>query len=416
MGSSLVYCNWDGLEEKPAFASVIMAGGQGTRFWPLSRRSLPKQFLPVPPRAGSVGAEETLISATVKRMAQLRGLKSGASLVDSERMGSCTLIVTGKDHFELVRDRLPHVSVLGEPIGRNTAPCAVYAARFILDNLGDIPMLMLPADHLVGNEAELLRLYSAALEIVKSQDVLLTIGIRPVFPEVGYGYIQRGENLLDSAGGVMSGAYKVRRFVEKPDYTTAEGYVKSGQYYWNSGMFAWRPSVFLREVERHLPELANQMSRLSECWPVGQRQCISTLPQSDAPSTEKFATVAQEVFQAISPISIDVGIMEKARNVVMLEESGEAIEWSDVGSWSAWAEAAKGISAEANVVHAEQALLLESSGCVVVGGKRLISGIGLKDLVIIDTPDALLVIPKDRTQEVRTIVDELRAQGRFDLL
>ena len=372
--------------EIPAVA-VIMAGGSGTRFWPMSRTDFPKQFLPL-------GADSSsLIQATSTRVEPLVGATG-------------VMVVTAAHQSGLVLQQLPLASVLSEPQARNTAACIGFAAKKVLATVGDVPMLCLPADHVVLEQERILEVYRQAIKLAAENDVLATIGITPTSPETGYGYIKRSSELFNGGPG-----YKVDCFVEKPDLATAESYQRSGDYYWNSGMFVWRPTVVLKAIAEFLPELSAALDQIARCF---------GLP-------DEYEKVA-ELYAAIKPVSIDVGIMEKAANSIMLP--GDSFVWSDVGSWSSWSDTMRERSAEPNGnITSGDVLLLNSTGCTVVGQiqqqsaeagaskkRRIIAGIGLQDLVIVDTPDALLIVPRDKAQDVKEVVQLLSKQGRNDLL
>lgn len=365
------------LKAPRGIVSVVMAGGQGTRFWPLGRSKMPKQYLPLPAGKGS------LIEATIRRMEAISGPGS-------------VLVVTASDQVELVQKAVPDVAVLIEPRGRNTAPCAAYAAQFVWDELGDFPLVMVPADHIIANEAGLTECLLAAVDCARSNDVLVTVGIVPNCPETGYGYIESGAALSPAhCSSDDIGIYKVERFVEKPDLKTAQDYVSSGRFLWNSGMFAWRPSAFLAQVRKSLPILGQQVNELSSLY-----------------RREDALLAIDQVFGPVSSISVDYGVMEKAEHVVVVTAGN--LGWSDVGSWKSWADAAG--SGDISNLEQGDVMLIDSEDCLVLGDKKLIAGVGLKGLVVIDTPDALLIVPKERAQDVREVVSHLREVGRKELL
>ncbi|MFN8392181.1 MAG: mannose-1-phosphate guanylyltransferase [Bdellovibrionota bacterium] len=361
--------------------TVIMAGGSGTRFWPLSRTSMPKQFLPL------TGSEQSLIQATAARLEPISGPHG-------------TLVVTAEHQAALVREQLPNAAVLAEPTQRNTAACVGYAAQRILADVGDVPMLCVPADHMIRGESALCEIFRSAVDLVRTEDALVTIGIQPTAPETGYGYIRRGDALPGKAG-----AYSVRQFVEKPDRQTAEHYLDSGEYFWNSGMFVWRPSSVLAEIERLLPELRSGLARIEQIW-------------TTAGDTSRYNRIA-DVYQSLQSISIDFGVMEKAKNVVMF--SGTGFEWNDVGSWSSWVDvAAGGLKDDGNFTEGD-VVLVDSERCAVLGSKssrnrKCIAGVGLSDLVIVETEDAILICNRNQTQEVKKVVEALKNRNRQELL
>ncbi len=356
--------------------AVIMAGGSGTRFWPLSREGKPKQFLSLTP----VG--RTLIQETASRLEPLVG--SGR-----------TLVVSGRRVEELLCEQLPSAALLLEPLARNTAPCVGFAAIKVLATLGDVPMICLPADHLIDDAEALRSLFNEASELARTEDVLITIGIQPDFPETGYGYIERGaaRNKSSKTGN----CFAVERFVEKPDLATAKEYMESGNYFWNSGMFVWRPSVVLQSFKEHLPELYRQLLDIQKAF-----GSANELEQCEA------------IFQKITPISVDYGIMERAKNAVMF--SGKGLGWSDVGSWSAWMDCLKSnADSEGNVARADS-VFINSNRCATIGGKRLIACVGVDDLIVVDTDDAILICNRESAQEVKQVVELLKKQGRKELL
>ena len=311
------------------------------------------------------------------------------------------LVVTAANQAAMVSEQLPDVAVLSEPVARNTAPCIGYAALKVLQEVGDVPMLCIPADHMVWGEESLIELYAEAARLAAAESILVTIGIQPSRPETGYGYIERGSGLSG-----WRGAYHVKRFVEKPSFDTARDYVQSGHYFWNSGMFAWRPSVILAEMAKHLPELRAGLQEIEEA------------SRRPATGDDTYAAV-ESVYQRLPSVSIDYGIMEKADNVAML--SGVGFQWSDVGSWLAWAEAEQRRAGEKGNITDGDVVLVDTEHCAVVGsrntGKRkLIAGVGLRDLIIVETDDAILVCHRDSAQDVKQVVDILKERGRKDLL
>ena len=358
--------------------AVVMAGGAGTRFWPMSRRSLPKQFLSL----GSDGS--SLIQDTAKRLEPLTSAEG-------------VMVVTARDYIELVREHLPRAAILAEPMARNTAPCIGYAAQKILSEIGDVPMLCLPSDHLIVGQAGILDVYRRAINLAANEDVLVTIGITPAGPETGYGYIRRGAP--DESGlGRESRAFAVQSFVEKPDHDTACRYVESGEYFWNSGMFIWRPSVILSVIKKLIPDLAISLEKIESAF-----------------GADSEAEQITDEFEDVTPISIDFGVMEKADNVRMIV--GDSFTWSDVGSWDAWVDTKIEQSGQADRnVTLGNVELIDCHSTAVVGGKKFVAGIGVSDLIIVETDDALLVCHRDRAQEVKKIVDLLSDSGKTELL
>ena len=362
------------LEKNISSAAVIMAGGSGTRFWPLSRRLNPKQFQPL------ADDGKSLIAKTAERLSSLNG--------------SSVLVVTAADQAALAHEHLPNACVLAEPSAKNTAPCIGLAAYYLEKTVGDVPMLCLPADHLISGEKAVLAVYEHAIELALADDVIVTIGIKPSRPETGYGYIKSGLQVEEKRQPV----YSVDAFVEKPTLEKAEEYLKSGNYYWNSGMFIMRPSVVINAIKEHLPDTAKKLGEISELF-----------------ISEDAYQRAAELYAQIEPVSIDVGVMERASNVFVIPAQG--FKWSDVGAWDSWVETLPADARdEHNNVVRGQGILVSSEDCAVVGGKKLIAAVGLKDIIIVDTDDALLVCNANHAQEVKVVVDFLKQSNREDLL
>jgi len=351
--------------------AVIMAGGAGTRFWPASRALRPKQLLPL---AGGQGAdEETLLAATVRRL---------APLVTADRV----VIVTGEHLAEATAKAVPGVprsQILCEPAPRNTAPCIAWATATIMRLDPEAIVAVLPSDHFITDEKGFQKVLAEAVASAERGHVT-TVGIVPTRPETGYGYIEVGEPL-------EGGARKVARFVEKPNREKAEGFVAAGptKYLWNAGMFFFRVKDMAALLEQHVPGIAAGVSKMG-ADPVK----------------------VKEVFPTLESVSIDVGVMEKAGNLAVVPGD---FGWNDVGSWqSAWELAphdANGNAVGANdlAIDAKDNFLRGTSG-------KTIAVVGVEGLVVVETEDAILVIPRDRAQDVRLIVDALKSQGRTKLL
>ena len=350
------------------FVPVILSGGSGTRLWPLSRQNLPKQFLPL---AGS----ESLFQQTLQRT---RALQTAPPIV-----------VCSDDHRFLVAEQLRELGVenapiLLEPVPRNTAPAIALAALQANKADPDAILLVLPADHLIGDVPSFEAAARHALELAR-EDWLVTFGIRPELPETGFGYIRRGAALNDST-------YRVERFVEKPDLATATAYVQSGKYDWNSGMFMFRARRYLEELRRHAPAMANA----TEAAFASGRADLDFMRFDK----ERFATIPSD--------SIDYAVMEKTDRAAVVPVS---CAWSDIGSWAAlWSASerdADGNRFEGDVV------AMDSKECLIrAAERRMVAALGIRDLVVIDTPDAVLIAPRERVQEVKQLVDRLKADGR----
>jgi mannose-1-phosphate guanylyltransferase/mannose-6-phosphate isomerase len=354
---------------------VILSGGSGTRLWPLSRELYPKQLLPL------VG-KRTMLQETAAR---LEGLPDVAGPV----------VVCNESHRFMVAEQLREfgaaaAAILLEPVGRNTAPAVAVAALVALEqaraggNDADPVLLVLPADHVIRQVPAFQQAVSAG-RIAAEAGKLVTFGVVPDRPETGYGYIRRAQG--------SGPTYPVQQFVEKPDAATAEKYVSSGEYYWNSGMFMFRASVYLAELRRHAP--------------VMLAACESAM--AAAKRDLDFTRLPKDEFSACPSDSIDYAVMEKtALAVVVPLDAG----WSDVGSWAALQDALP-TDGQGNVI-AGDVLVEDTRGCYLHSTSRLIGAVGLRDHVVVETKDAVLVAPRDRVQDVKNLVSQLKAQGRYE--
>ena len=346
--------------------AVILAGGSGTRFWPLSRARKPKQFL-------KLVTEKTLIAETQARV---------SALCPPGR----TWVVCGEDHVEGVRAALPDLpasQIIVEPVARNTAPAIGLAATHARSADPDATLLVLPSDHHIAlPEVFRERLQDAAR--AAQQGDLVALAIRPTRPETGYGYLRRGAARGD-------GSFHVDAFVEKPDAATAARYLQDSAYSWNAGIFVFRADALLAAIARHLPRLHEEL------------ELIARDPSQTA-----------QAFARVPSISIDYGVMEaEARSTRRLALVAADIGWSDVGSFAALPEV-RALDDRGNAL-AGDALALDCDDCVVLSeGDRLVAAVGLRGLCIVDAGDALLVVPRDRAQDVRQVVDLLKAKGRKD--
>ncbi len=347
--------------------AVIMAGGVGARFWPSSRRARPKQLLALGP------TDESLLRATALRI---------APIIPFERV----LIVTSASLADAISAELPEVpreNILAEPVGRNTAPCVGWAAAHIRRRDPEGVLCVLPADHHIGDPEGYLAVLKASLAAA-ADGALVTVGIRPTRPETGYGYLEQGEEL--DPGGV----FRARRFVEKPNRQRAEQFLASGRFLWNSGMFFFRADVILREIAQHLPGLSDALSAYDDAAERGEEAAKVEATYGDLPS-----------------VSIDNGVMEKAANVSVVPGS---FDWSDLGSWTtSWELAEKD---EKENAAPDDAVLVDAKGCFVhTETKKLVALVGVKDLIVVETEDALLIVPREQAQNVRAVVDALKARG-----
>jgi len=345
---------------------VIMAGGAGTRFWPLSRESRPKQML-------NLFGDRPMIAETVHR-------------VEGWARSEDVVVVTSASLAETVAElvpELPRENILSEPVGRNTAPCIGWAATWILERTGDPSevVVVLPADHYVRDRARFQETLTIAAEAARG-GAIVTLGIEPTRPETGYGYIQRGSMESDGTANVVS-------FVEKPDRETALRYLADGSYVWNAGIFCFRVDTILAEIERQLPLLHSKLLLIREAMRAGDADAVAA------------------VFEQITPVSIDYGVMENAQNVRVVPAM---FGWSDVGHWDALTDVAD-TDDDGNVVMGD-VVAIDCTGSVLLGHEsRVLAAVGLKDYIAIDSVDAVLVAPRSRSQEVRAVVDALRRRG-----
>ena len=367
--------------EKLSIHAVILAGGRGTRFWPHSRTRTPKQLL-------NIVGKQTMLEQTVARL---------RPLVSPDHIWS----VTNAEQTAALKRHLPPASrkrVLTEPIGRNTAAAIGLAAIHIRHAAkGDALMAVLPADHFIAQPEKYRRIVAAALDIAREPGGMVVLGIPPTRPETGYGYVER------MGGSIASGdfpAYAVRRFTEKPALAVAQEYVATGNYQWNAGMFFWRASTFLDNLQRHLPKTHAELEKLATF--IG---------------TRSYERKLRAVYPKLENISVDYAILERAT-----QQSGTPqvfvipaeIGWGDIGSWAAVYELLAKQPDEN--VFAGRGHALDASGNFLYSPSKFVAAIGVKDLVVVETPDALLICPRDRAQDVSKIVKYLEEQKRWELL
>ncbi|MDD4357310.1 MAG: mannose-1-phosphate guanylyltransferase [Smithellaceae bacterium] len=350
--------------------AVIMAGGRGTRFWPRSREKKPKHLL-------DIVSSRTIIQETVDRI---------KPLIDPENI----MVVTGRKHArELIRQlpEVPEKNIIIEPVGRNTAACIGLAALHIQKKGKDNVMVVLPSDHAIGNPDKYRAVISAAARAAERKNALVTIGIRPDGPHTGFGYLEGGNSAGKIAGQEI---LQVKSIREKPDVRKAKAFVKSGNFFWNSGMFVWKTAVILNEIKCYLPDLHAGLMTIREA--LGKA--------SEAKTVEK-------IYRKLSSISIDYGVMEKAKHVFVLPA---AFGWSDVGSWDAlWDISAKDSSGNASS-GGEEIILEDTADSLICGTNRLVALVGMKDVIVVDTKDAILVCKRGRSQDVKKVVDRLEAK------
>lgn len=352
--------------------ALIMAGGRGERFWPKSRKNLPKQFLSL------TDDGKTMIQLTVERI---------LPLVKPEDI----YIATNRDYKELVRRQLPSLpeeNILCEPVGRNTAPCIGLGAAHMAKKYGDAVMMVLPSDHLIKYNSIFRSTLEDACNLAEQGPNLVTLGITPDSPETGYGYIR----FLPEK--TLGRAFEVERFVEKPDLETAKSYLATEQYLWNSGMFIWKVSTILENLERFLPETYAGLKKIQSAIGTAEEQ-----------------RVLEGEFQDFQSVSIDYGVMEKAENIYTVSGS---FGWDDVGSWLAVGRI-KQTNEFGNVMDGN-VVAVDTKNTIIQGGKKLIALVGIEDTIVVDTEDALLVCEKNHAGDIKKVLELLRMCGRTEYL
>jgi len=347
-------------------AAVILAGGWGERLWPMSTKERPKQVLDVDGRG-------TLVRRTVSRVEEL---------LDP----SLSLVLTGQSLRDTILPELgpvPPERVIGEPVGKNTAPAIALAAHVLRGEDPDAMMVVLPADHLIGDPSAFVATLETAMRAAEDHGALVTLGVKPTRPETEYGYIRAG-------GALQNGVRSVESFVEKPDAETAALYLADGSYLWNSGMFIWRADRILEEISLRLPEVSSLLESVQ-----------------GSPGSDEFRASLERFYDQVPSVSIDYGVMEKAEGVLVVPAS---FGWDDVGAWSAlervWPLDARKNATDGNVI------MVDSSGCVAHSDGRVVAVLGMEDVVVVSTGQGTVVCPKDRARDVRRIVEELRRRAR----
>jgi len=350
--------------------AVIMAGGIGTRFWPLSRKANPKQFLPII-------SERTMVEETVERLAPLIPLERVHTIANRKQSASIRSLFPD----------IPDANVLVEPQGRNTAPSLILATAHIFMQNPEAVVAALPADHLIRDIPLFLKKLDAGAQAAFEREDLVTFGIPPSYPSTGYGYIQFARAGSQKITG--EDFYSVEQFKEKPDAAQAEVFLEAGNYFWNSGMFLWQAKTFADKLHQYAPDW----------YPYWEQMLLALKNEDSSQITSIFATIPST--------SIDYALMEKARGVLMCEGN---FGWSDVGAWSAlfeiWPQ-----SEDGNTLRSES-LFLDSENCLVYSRNKLTALVGVKDLIVVDTPDALLICRKDQDQKVKDIVARLKKDNK----
>ncbi len=349
---------------------VIIAGGSGTRFWPMSRKDLPKQFL----KFGD--GSHSLIQATAERM----------SLVTDEKI----LVVTSANHAELCAEHLPTAQIVTEPLAKNTAAPIALAAAILSKIDPEALMLTTWSDAAIKNEAEFKRVINLAVNYIDQHETLGLIAVPPEFPNTGYGYIETAEELLTDC-------FQVKQFREKPDLATAKKFVAAGNFFWNPGIFIWKVSQIINAFQQYLPEIGSWIPKLQ--FAIG---------------TDQEFEVIREFFETVPSISIDNGILEQATSLTLFQAHN--LGWSDIGSWDVWADF-HAPDENSNTIQGQAVCLKSNNNMIKVSdSKKLVALYGIDDLIIVDTEEALLVCKKQDAQSVKEIVQELQRMNRSDLL
>jgi len=352
--------------------ALIMAGGRGERFWPKSRKNLPKQFLSL------TGDGKTMIQLTVERILSLVEMKD-------------IYIATNSSYRELVHEQLPSIpkeNILCEPVGRNTAPCIGLGATHISKKYDDALMLVLPSDHLIKFEDIFTQVLGDACDLAKENTNLVTIGITPDTPETGYGYIK-----FDPQSNTKQ-AFVVDKFVEKPNLELAKEYLASQKYLWNSGMFIWKVSSILENMKAYMPEMYEGLMVIR-----------------DSIGTEEEKQILKTEFPKFESQSIDYGVMEQAENIYVIPGG---FGWDDVGSWLA-VERVQQNDEDKNVVEGN-IITVSTKNCIIQGEKKLIATVGIEDLIVVDTEDATLVCSKEHAGDIKKILESLKDSKRNEYL
>ena len=354
--------------------AMIMAGGIGTRFWPRSRREKPKQFL-------SIDDSKTMIQATVNRL---------SPLIPKNKI---FYILNAQQKPQLVKQikNIPEENIIVEPFGKNTAPCIGLAALHLNHIDPDGVMVVLPSDHIIKDKSRFQAVLKIGHDIALETNGLITLGITPDHPATGYGYIQHSDMVCQKKGVSV---YKVKTFAEKPNQETAELFLKSGDFVWNSGMFIWKVSSILQEIRNHIPELYSGLEKLEKS--IGK---------------DNYSQQLEKFYRQIRSISIDYGVMEKAQNVYVIKCD---IGWNDIGSWN---EVYK-LTSRDKVGNAiiGTGVAINSKNCFIHSDDDLIAVIGMNDVIVVKSENAILVCPRQKDQDVKDIVDFLKRKKMNDYL
>lgn len=347
--------------------AVIMAGGRGERLWPKSRKDHPKQFLSLG------GGDKSLIVQTVERMKNLTGIKN-------------VFIVTGRDYFEITHKQLPELpveNIICEPMGKNTTACIGYACQIIKKRMGDATMMVVPSDHVIKDVDAFCSDLRKCCDIAERENAIVTVGITPTKPETGFGYIKlRKDKPIENSNL----AWKMAKFVEKPDLKVATRYVKSGNYLWNAGMFIFTVSYMLRSIKKYCPHNA---------------ACLTNIGKAIGKKNE--AVITYNMFEKMESISIDYAVMEHVRGSITVQST---FDWNDVGTWAAIPEIQKPDS-NGNYITGEVTSFESSGNIVEIPNGKLVALLGVKDLVIVESGNAILVCHKDYAQQIKEATKQI---------
>lgn len=372
---------------KIEFRPIVLAGGSGTRFWPLSRRTRAKQVL-------ALDGERTMIQQTVERL---------APLAKAEEFW----VITNQPHAAAIIEQLnwlPSTQILSEPAARNTAPAAGLAAFLIERESPDAVLGMFPADHVIGDNPEFIRTLTLAIQLAAAGENIVVLGVTPTRAETGYGYIETGAALLAGEGAA---AMRVRRFTEKPNLARAEEFLAAGNYHWNSGIFVWSARTLANAIREHLPKTAPLLEKIAAAF-----------------GTPDFGSVFGELYPQCENVSIDVAVLEPrsakaeaASNFYCLPAN---FGWSDVGSWTSLYDhnLAKGAHADenGNVLQAADSVAIDATGNYVYSPKKFVALVGVRDLVVVETDDGILITTRSNAQDVGKVVKHLATTGRTELM
>ncbi len=353
-----------------------MAGGSGTRFWPWSREDTPKQLL-------NIVGQKSMLQHTVDRI---------TPLFKPENI----LIITNALHREKIQKQVPQIppeNIIAEPMGRDTAPCIGLAATIVYKKSPDSTMIVMPADHIIEPANRFAQMAETAMNIVGRNNALLTMGIRPTEPSVSYGYIHRGKQASDENGFTI---YEVEAFKEKPDKATAQRFIDTGEYYWNGGFFVWQTAKILECLKKYTPKLALGLQKIGA-----------------ALGTEYEWTTLEKEYYAFDKISIDYAVMEKAEDVLVIEVD---FTWDDVGSWFAIERWNKRDGLGNTVLGTHHGM--DTNSCIIVNNEQqhLVATIGVSDMIIVHTKDATLICHKQKAEQIKKLVEELKNGGKQSFL